>query len=182
MSEMGSKLVPAKAGMHSCRVTRPKDGMISQKGGHRSTFLTKSHRQPPVFDAIRCKISLDKPKVVPLYSSHRKAISYQFNNMNLKDKGLVILSGCAHAGIVNTVRYAMELTGIEKIHALMGGFHLGGPLFEPIINRTTEEIKAINPTYVIPAHCTGRKAIMAMEKAMPDQFILNMSGTKLTFA
>ena len=101
--------------------------------------------------------------------------------MNLQDKGLVILSGCAHAGIVNTVRYAMDVTGIDKIHAVMGGFHLAGPLFEPIIDRTTEEIKKLHPDYVIPTHCTGRKAIMALEKAMPEQFILNMSGTKLTF-
>ncbi len=102
--------------------------------------------------------------------------------MNLKDKGLVILSGCAHAGIVNTVRYAMAVTGIDKIHAVMGGFHLSGPFFEPIIERTTEEIKKINPDFIIPTHCTGRKAIMAMEKQMSDQFILNMAGTKLTFA
>ena len=101
--------------------------------------------------------------------------------MNLKDKGLVILSGCAHAGIVNTVRYAMAVTGIDKIHAVMGGFHLAGPFFEPIIDRTTEEIKKIHPAFIIPTHCTGRKAIMAMEKQMPEQFILNMAGTKLTF-
>ena len=102
--------------------------------------------------------------------------------MNLKNKGLVILSGCAHAGIVNTVRYAMAVTGVDKIHAVMGGFHLSGPFFEPIIDRTTEEIKKLHPAFVIPTHCTGRKAIMAMEKQMPDQFILNMAGTKLTFA
>jgi len=102
--------------------------------------------------------------------------------MNLKNKGLVILSGCAHAGIVNTVHYAMAVTGIDKIHAVMGGFHLSGPFFEPIIDRTTEEIKKLHPAFVIPTHCTGRKAIMAMEKQMPDQFILNMAGTKLTFA
>lgn len=101
--------------------------------------------------------------------------------MNLKDKGLVILSGCAHSGIVNTVRYAMAVTGIDKIHAVMGGFHLSGPSFEPIIDRTTQELQKLNPTYVIPTHCTGRKAIMAIEKQMPDQFILNMAGTKLTF-
>jgi 7,8-dihydropterin-6-yl-methyl-4-(beta-D-ribofuranosyl)aminobenzene 5'-phosphate synthase len=101
--------------------------------------------------------------------------------MNLKDKGLVILSGCAHSGIVNTVRYAMAVTGIDKIHAVMGGFHLSGPSFEPIIDRTTQELQKIHPAYVIPTHCTGRKAIMAMEKQMPDQFILNMAGTKLTF-
>ena len=102
--------------------------------------------------------------------------------MNLKDKGLVILSGCAHAGIVNTVRCAMAVTGIDKVHVIMGGFHLSGPFFEPIIDRTTEELKKIHPAFIIPTHCTGRKAIMAMEKQMPEQFILNMAGTKLTFA
>ena len=102
--------------------------------------------------------------------------------MNLKDKGLVIISGCAHAGIVNTVRYAMSVTGIDKVHVVMGGFHLSGPFFEPIIDRTTEELKKINPDFIIPTHCTGRKAIMAMEKQMPDKFLLNMAGTKLTFA
>jgi 7,8-dihydropterin-6-yl-methyl-4-(beta-D-ribofuranosyl)aminobenzene 5'-phosphate synthase len=102
--------------------------------------------------------------------------------MNLKDKGLVILSGCAHAGIVNTVHHAMEVTGIYKVHVVMGGFHLSGPLFEAIIDRTSQELQKIHPAYVIPMHCTGRKAIMAMEKQMPDQFILNMAGTKLTFA
>jgi 7,8-dihydropterin-6-yl-methyl-4-(beta-D-ribofuranosyl)aminobenzene 5'-phosphate synthase len=102
--------------------------------------------------------------------------------MNLKDKGLVILSGCAHAGIVNTVQYAIEATGIDKIHAVMGGFHLSGPFFEPIIDRTTQDLQKLHPAFIIPTHCTGRKAIMAMEKQMPDQFILNMAGTKLTFA
>ncbi len=102
--------------------------------------------------------------------------------MNLREKGLVILSGCAHAGIINTVFYAREVTGIDKVHAVMGGFHLGGPLFEPIIGRTTAELRKLALSYVIPVHCTGRKAIMQIEKEMPEQFILNMSGTKLTFA
>jgi 7,8-dihydropterin-6-yl-methyl-4-(beta-D-ribofuranosyl)aminobenzene 5'-phosphate synthase len=101
--------------------------------------------------------------------------------MNLKDKGLVILSGCAHAGIVNTVRYAIHTTGIDRIHAIMGGFHLSGPFFEPLIDETTRELQKMNPTYIIPTHCTGRKAIMEIEKKMPEQFILNMAGTKLTF-
>ena len=101
--------------------------------------------------------------------------------MNLKNKGLVILSGCAHAGIVNTVRQAVDVTGVDQVHVVMGGFHLSGPFFEPIIDRTTKELQKFHPAYVIPTHCTGRKAIMAMEKQMPEQFILNMSGTKLTF-
>ena len=101
--------------------------------------------------------------------------------MNLKNKGLVILSGCAHSGIVNTVQYAADVTGVHRIHAVMGGFHLSGPFFEPIIDRTVDELQNFVPTYIIPTHCTGRKAIMEIEKKMPQQFILNMSGTKLTF-
>jgi 7,8-dihydropterin-6-yl-methyl-4-(beta-D-ribofuranosyl)aminobenzene 5'-phosphate synthase len=102
--------------------------------------------------------------------------------MNLGSKGLVVLSGCAHSGIINTVEYAREITGMNKVHAIMGGFHLTGPAFEPVIDDTVKSIKQIGPDYVIPTHCTGRKAILAFEKGMPSQFLVNMSGTKLTFA
>jgi len=101
--------------------------------------------------------------------------------MHLKGKGLVILTGCAHSGIVNTVHHARKVTGIENVHAVIGGFHLSGPIFEPIVGKTIEELKKINPAYVVPTHCTGRKTIAHVEKEMPDRFLLNMSGTKLTF-
>jgi 7,8-dihydropterin-6-yl-methyl-4-(beta-D-ribofuranosyl)aminobenzene 5'-phosphate synthase len=101
--------------------------------------------------------------------------------MNLRGKGLVVLSGCAHSGIINTVRHAMAVTGVGKVHAVMGGFHLSGPAFEPAIGPTAEELRKIGPDFVIPCHCTGRKAILQVEQAMPKQFILNMSGTTLTF-
>ena len=100
---------------------------------------------------------------------------------NVRGKGLVILSGCAHSGIINTIKYARKITGIEKIFVVMGGFHLTGADFEPIIEPTTEALKALKPDYVIPTHCTGRKAVMYLEKEMPDQFLLNMSGTKMVF-
>jgi 7,8-dihydropterin-6-yl-methyl-4-(beta-D-ribofuranosyl)aminobenzene 5'-phosphate synthase len=101
--------------------------------------------------------------------------------VHLKGKGLVVLSGCAHSGIVNTTKYAREVTGIDKIHAVMGGFHLTGNHFEPFIDITTESLKELNPDYVIPTHCTGRKAINTMEKEMPSKFLLSMAGTKMTF-
>ncbi len=101
---------------------------------------------------------------------------------NVKGKGLIILSGCAHSGIVNTVKYAREVTRVSKVFAIMGGFHLTGADFEPIIEPTTDELKAVNPQHIIPTHCTGRKAVMHLEKEMPDQFLLNMSGTKMVFA
>lgn len=102
--------------------------------------------------------------------------------INLKGKGLVVVSGCAHSGIVNTLLHAKEVTGIDRIHAVIGGFHLSGPLFEPIMERTAEELLKLEPDFVVPCHCTGRKAIMLMEQKMADRFILNMSGTKLTFS
>jgi 7,8-dihydropterin-6-yl-methyl-4-(beta-D-ribofuranosyl)aminobenzene 5'-phosphate synthase len=101
--------------------------------------------------------------------------------MNLRGKGLVVLSGCSHSGIVNTVAYARKVTGVDKVHVIMGGFHLTGPAFEPIIDKTIAGLQAFDPDYVVPTHCTGRKAVMAFEEAMPEEFILNMAGTRLTF-
>ena len=99
----------------------------------------------------------------------------------IKDMGLVVLAGCAHSGIINTVKYAAEVTGIDKIYAIMGGFHLSGAFFEPIVDPTIKAMMEIDPDYLVPTHCTGRQAIMAIEAAMPDKFLLNMSGTKITF-
>jgi 7,8-dihydropterin-6-yl-methyl-4-(beta-D-ribofuranosyl)aminobenzene 5'-phosphate synthase len=101
--------------------------------------------------------------------------------MNLAGKGLVVLSGCAHSGIINTVEYAKKITGINNVHVVMGGFHLGGPAFEPIIDVTVERMKEIAPDYVIPTHCTGRQAIQSFERELSDAFIMNMAGTTLTF-
>lgn len=101
---------------------------------------------------------------------------------NVRGKGLVVLSGCAHSGIINTVRYARKLTGVDSVLAVMGGFHLTGPDFSDIIEPTTEALKDIDPDYVVPTHCTGRNAVMHIEKEMPDRFLLNMAGTRLTFS
>lgn len=96
---------------------------------------------------------------------------------NVRDKGLVVLTGCGHAGIVNTVRYARKLTGIDEIHAVIGGFHLSGPLFEPIIAETSRALAELNPRHVVPTHCTGWKAAHAMSHVMPDAFIISSVGT-----
>jgi 7,8-dihydropterin-6-yl-methyl-4-(beta-D-ribofuranosyl)aminobenzene 5'-phosphate synthase len=99
---------------------------------------------------------------------------------NLKGKGLVVLSGCAHAGIVNTVKHVQKVTGLDKIHAVMGGFHLINAKPE-IIQNTVADIKAMKPDYIIPTHCTGFEAILAFNKEMPNEFILNTAGTRYTF-
>jgi 7,8-dihydropterin-6-yl-methyl-4-(beta-D-ribofuranosyl)aminobenzene 5'-phosphate synthase len=101
---------------------------------------------------------------------------------NVKGKGLVVLSGCSHSGIVNMVLYAQELCGLARVHAVMGGFHLTGPAFAGTIEPTVEALKEIAPDYVIPTHCTGHNAIRRFEEEMPGQFLLNMSGTKMVFS
>ena len=100
---------------------------------------------------------------------------------NVKDKGLVIISGCSHPGIINTILHAKKITGIEYVYAVIGGFHLTGPIFEPIVGRTIEEMKKINPKYIVPLHCTGWKATVEFSRDMPEQFILSTVGTKFIF-
>lgn len=100
---------------------------------------------------------------------------------NVRGKGLVILTGCAHSGIVNTVSHAQKVTGVKAVMAIMGGFHLGNADLETVVKPTIEALKAFSPIYMIPTHCTGRTAIQTIEKEMPEAFLVNMSGTKLTF-
>lgn len=99
--------------------------------------------------------------------------------INVRDKGLVIITGCGHSGIINTIRNAQAITGIHKIYAVIGGFHLSGSSFEPIIPATIAALKEINPRYVMPGHCTGWSATHQIARAMPEAFIPNSVGATL---
>jgi 7,8-dihydropterin-6-yl-methyl-4-(beta-D-ribofuranosyl)aminobenzene 5'-phosphate synthase len=98
--------------------------------------------------------------------------------LHVRDKGLVVLTGCGHAGIVNIVRYARKLTGVDDVYAVIGGFHLNGPLFEPIIGDTARALQELAPQVLVPAHCTGWRATHALAAALPDAFIQNSVGTR----
>ena len=97
--------------------------------------------------------------------------------LNVKDKGLVVISGCAHAGIINIINYAKELSGEDRIYTVIGGMHLTGGIFEPLIPRTINELERINPKFLIPCHCSGLKAMSEIAKEMPSAFIQNSVGT-----
>ena len=99
---------------------------------------------------------------------------------NVKGKGLVILVGCAHPGIVNIVKHVQKISGVQKVHAVVGGFHLVGVKPE-LIQKTITDIKNIAPDYVVPCHCTGYEAINLFQKEMPKQFVLNTAGAKYIF-
>jgi 7,8-dihydropterin-6-yl-methyl-4-(beta-D-ribofuranosyl)aminobenzene 5'-phosphate synthase len=110
---------------------------------------------------------------------HDPILDDQSIAMKLKGKGLVVVSGCAHAGIVNTLMFAQKATGEQKIHAVLGGFHLSGPFFEKFHDPTVDALKKIDPDVLMPMHCTGWKAIHRFQKEFPESFVLNSVGSKV---
>lgn len=102
------------------------------------------------------------------------------NSVKVKGKGLVVLSGCAHAGVVNTVKHSQRIAGTDKLHAVLGGFHLSNAKPD-IIEKTVEDIKARKQDHIVPTHCTGFEAIVSFAKAMPADFIVNTAGPRHTF-
>jgi 7,8-dihydropterin-6-yl-methyl-4-(beta-D-ribofuranosyl)aminobenzene 5'-phosphate synthase len=101
--------------------------------------------------------------------------------LSIKDKGLVVITGCGHSGIVNILKYAKELTGNDRIYAVMGGMHLTGGTFEPIIPRTIDELERLKPRFLIPCHCSGLKVVNEIVRNMPNAFIQNSVGTTYVF-
>lgn len=101
--------------------------------------------------------------------------------LNVKNKGLIVLTGCGHAGIINTLEYAKELTGVDTIHAVIGGMHLTGGMFEQIIPRTIDELSRLKPRIVVPCHCSGLKAMSEIARNMSDAFVQNSVGTTYVF-
>lgn len=101
--------------------------------------------------------------------------------VNVRGRGLVVMSGCSHAGAVNVLRYARRLTGVEGVHAFIGGMHLTGGLFEPIIPLTVDDVAAIGPDYLVPGHCTGFRAQAEIVRRFPDRYLASSVGSRYTF-
>jgi 7,8-dihydropterin-6-yl-methyl-4-(beta-D-ribofuranosyl)aminobenzene 5'-phosphate synthase len=96
---------------------------------------------------------------------------------NVAGRGLVVLTGCGHAGVINICRYAQRLTGVSKLHAVIGGFHLTGPLPSPVIDGTVTALEQLAPDVIVPAHCTGWHARRAIADRLPAAFIPASVGT-----
>jgi 7,8-dihydropterin-6-yl-methyl-4-(beta-D-ribofuranosyl)aminobenzene 5'-phosphate synthase len=101
--------------------------------------------------------------------------------VHVKDQGLVIVSGCSHAGAVNVLHNARRITGESRIAGFIGGCHLTGGIFEAIIEPTVEAFSAANVGRVLPAHCTGWKAVHLLARAMPSAFVQPAVGTVVSF-
>ena len=99
---------------------------------------------------------------------------------NVKDRGLVVMSSCGHAGIVNTARQAMEVSGVKKLHAALGGFHLF-PASEDYIRKTIGELKALDADVIIPMHCSGPTMVQLMRSELADRLLTSTTGTEFVF-
>lgn len=122
-------------------------------------------------------------------SSHRVFIDDEWNNdsevredvslvAKVKGRGLVVISGCSHAGIINIIHEAQLLTGETHIHGVIGGLHLAGGVPEETMKVTVEEMKEINPKLLVPCHCTGWRARHLMSAEMPDAYVEGSVGHK----
>lgn len=100
----------------------------------------------------------------------------------VKGLGLVVIASCSHRGVINSVRRAQAVSGIEQVHAVLGGFHLVRPRTEEEARRTVAEFAAINPAYIIPMHCTGEVFIAEALRVMPEKVVRSYVGTKFVFA
>jgi 7,8-dihydropterin-6-yl-methyl-4-(beta-D-ribofuranosyl)aminobenzene 5'-phosphate synthase len=98
----------------------------------------------------------------------------------VQGRGLVVISSCGHSGLINTIRTAQAVSGVDKLHAVLGGFHLG--VAPPdYIDHTIAELKALAPDVVVPMHCTGRAFIAGVAREMPDRLIHSNTGSRFTF-
>ena len=98
----------------------------------------------------------------------------------VKGRGLVVISSCGHTGIVNTVKTAMKVANVDKLHAVIGGFHLG--MAPPdYITHTLDELQALAPDVIVPMHCTGAPFIEAVRRRMPERVVASNLGSRFTF-
>jgi 7,8-dihydropterin-6-yl-methyl-4-(beta-D-ribofuranosyl)aminobenzene 5'-phosphate synthase len=102
--------------------------------------------------------------------------------IDVKDRGLVVLTGCAHAGVLNTIDRAREICGPKPVHAIMGGFHLGFPTTpRENVSLTLDGMREREVAHVIPMHCSGLHTHAAFLDQMPERYLQPAVGTVLRF-
>ncbi len=113
--------------------------------------------------------------MIPDDFQHEQATVY-----HVKGKGLVVMTSCGHRGIVNSVAAARQVSGVQKVHAVLGGFHLAPHPVE-YQRQTAEALKSIEPDWLIPMHCTGEAFIGMAQQIFGDRMVRSSTGTRLVF-
>ncbi len=114
--------------------------------------------------------------LVPDDFQHEQATAFV-----VKGKGLVVLTSCGHRGVVNSVRTAQKVSGVQKVHAILGGFHLA-PHPPEYLRQTAEAIKALSPDWLIPMHCSGEPFIAIAQQVLGDKVLRSSTGTRFSFS
>jgi 7,8-dihydropterin-6-yl-methyl-4-(beta-D-ribofuranosyl)aminobenzene 5'-phosphate synthase len=115
-------------------------------------------------------------EVIPDQFRHEIATAF-----NLKGRGLIVLTSCSHRGVINAIKQAQAVLGINKVHAVIGGFHLA-PYKEDYVRDTIAALKGMDVDYVIPLHCTGEPFYEMAKAEMPDKLLRSYTGTRFVFA
>jgi 7,8-dihydropterin-6-yl-methyl-4-(beta-D-ribofuranosyl)aminobenzene 5'-phosphate synthase len=102
-------------------------------------------------------------------------------NFVVKGRGLVVLTSCSHRGVINTVRQAQAASGVQKVHAVIGGFHIVPPLDDAYMRRVIAEFRDISPDYLMPAHCSGDRFYDLARSELGDKVIHSAVGTRFVF-
>jgi 7,8-dihydropterin-6-yl-methyl-4-(beta-D-ribofuranosyl)aminobenzene 5'-phosphate synthase len=113
--------------------------------------------------------------IVPDQFRHELATAY-----NLKGRGLVILTACSHRGVINTIKQAQAASGVTKVHAVIGGFHLA-PYADDYVHQTIAAFKELDVDYIIPLHCSGEVFYEFAKSEMPTKLLRSYTGTRFVF-
>ena len=113
--------------------------------------------------------------IIPDQFQHELATAY-----NLKGRGLVVLCACSHRGVVNAVKQAQAASGVAKVHAVIGGFHLA-PYKEDYVRQTIAALEEMDIDYVIPLHCSGEMFYELARVEMPTRLLRSYTGTRFVF-
>lgn len=153
-------------------------GKITRRSGER--ILPQTWVEFGIKDGLGCNAGHYLPaemegKIVPDEHIHEHATCF-----NVRDMGLVVISSCGHVGIVNSVKQAQEVSGIQKVHAIVGGFHLG-PAPADYLKQVVGEIKELNPDVLIPMHCSGLNFVQEATAQMGDKVLVTTTGSRLSF-
>jgi len=113
--------------------------------------------------------------IIPDQFQHELATAF-----NLKGRGLVILSSCSHRGVLNAIKQAQAASGVAKVLAVIGGFHLA-PYQEDYVRQTIAALKQMDVDYVIPLHCSGELFYELAKAEMPTKLLRSYTGTRFAF-
>jgi 7,8-dihydropterin-6-yl-methyl-4-(beta-D-ribofuranosyl)aminobenzene 5'-phosphate synthase len=165
---------PARVGDHGFAT-----GQIDQKSFEK--LLSPSAMKIGLESGLGCY-----PERLPEAARTQAKIPDQFQHelataFNVKGRGLVVLTSCSHRGVVNAVEKAQAASGINKIHAVIGGFHLA-PYQQDYLQQTIATLKEINPDYIIPLHCSGEPFFELAKAEMPAKLLRAYTGTRFVFA